>query len=99
MKRTAIALATAFVAVFLCAPASARQCAPTGMMAKAIEKTGERVVWRGIASSFLILLMQHPTTRTWTILGTSPQGISCIITHGTEAEITPRAQDAQRHEK
>jgi hypothetical protein len=102
IRACALALTTALVAVFLCVPASAaQQCAPTGLLAEALAETGERVVWRGIAGgSFLILLMQHPTSQAWTIVGTSPRGISCIITHGTDAEITARAQDAQqRREK
>ncbi len=59
MIRFAVASA-AFLAVFFCLPAIAAQCAPASIMLPALERTGEKVIWQGIAGGHLVLLFQHP---------------------------------------
>ena len=101
--------AAAFMAAFLCAPpaVSAAQCAPTQQMMPALERTGETIVWRGLAGAHLVLLMMHHSTRAWTIVGTSPQSVTCVVAHGQDGELitigakdvrarTPRLPDRER---
>lgn len=66
---------------------AAMQCAPTPQMMAALERTGEDVIWRGIAGSHLVLLMRHSVKRTWTFIATSPGSITCIVAHGTDADL------------
>ena len=86
MARLALALSV-ILAVATSSPASAMQCAPMTLMVPALERTGERVIWKGIAGSHLAILMQHPTTAGWTFVALSPQKLVCIIAHGTDAEL------------
>jgi len=91
--------AAAVMAAFLCAApavAVASQCAPTQLMIPALQRTGEQVVWRGLAGTHLVLLMLHSSTRAWTIAGTSPSKITCIVAHGQDGElITVGAEDVR----
>jgi len=85
MARLALYLSLA-LAVLTSSPASAMQCAPMALMVPALERTGERVIWKGVAGSHLAILMQHPTTAGWTFVALSPQKLVCIIAHGTDGE-------------
>ena len=82
-----LAAATAIVAVFLCPPAMAAQCAPASMLLPALERSGEKPIWQGIAGGHLVLLFAHPKTSEWTFVGISPEKLACIVAHGNDAEL------------
>ena len=86
MIRFAVA-AAAFLAVFFCLPAIAAQCAPASIMLPALERTGEKVIWQGIAGGHLVLLFQHPENQQWTFVGISPKKMVCVVAHGNAAEL------------
>jgi hypothetical protein len=85
MARLALLLALVIVGS---APASAMQCAPSAILVPALELTGEVVVWRGLSGGHLVLLMMHSQTpHAWTFIATSPGAITCVLAHGTDAEL------------
>ena len=81
------AVATAFLAVFLCLPAMAAQCAPASLLLPALERSGEKIVWQGIAGGHLVLLFAHPRNQKWTFVGINPKRLVCIVAHGSDAEL------------
>ena len=93
MARLAVYLSLA-LAVVTSSPASAMQCAPMTLMVPALERTGERVIWKGIAGSHLAILMQHQTSASWTFVAVSPRKLACIIAHGSDAELRAGAGSA-----
>jgi|TARA_R100001132_G_C3183655_1_gene38972 hypothetical protein len=51
------------------------------------QRYGERTAVRGIASQTMVLeLLVNPTTRTWSLLFSSPTNISCLMKGGTAIE-------------
>ena len=93
MARLALALSV-ILAVLTASPAFAMQCAPMRMMIPAIERAGERVIWKGIAGGHLAILMQHQTSASWTFVAVSPRKLACIIAHGSDAELRAGAGSA-----
>ena len=84
---TRVFAAAAVLAVFLCLPALASQCAPASLLLPALERSGEKVIWQGIAGGHLVLLFAHPKTSEWTFVGISPERLVCIVAHGSDAEL------------
>ena len=83
IRRLAIAIAAAFTAVFLCAPAAAQAvCGPYSEITKRLfEKFQERVVGRGIdQQNRMFEIWSGPDG--WTILMTSAQMEACVMAIG-----------------
>ena len=84
MTRLAIAIAAAFTAVFLCAPAAAAQavCGPYTEITKRLsDKFKERVVGRGIdQQNRMFEIWSGPDG--WTILMTTAQMEACVMAIG-----------------
>ena len=100
MTRLLAAVATAFLAVFLCLPAMAAQCAPASLLLPALERSGEKIVWQGIAGGHLVLLFAHPRNQKWTFVGISPERLVCIVAHGDDGElVVGRKIEAEREER
>lgn len=72
-----------------CAPAAAASCADReSAVANLRDRFGEAPVWRGLTQGGnMEELWTNATTGTWTYLGTTPDGKSCIVSSGTPGEL------------
>ncbi len=86
MTLRALALAPFAVAAFLpCpAPAAERPCTQTDRLSELLDRSyGEMPVSTGLQQNGLLLrIYASPTTRTWTAVTTTPQGVSCVLATG-----------------
>ena len=88
MLRRSIMVALFLLAAF---PAQAQRrvaCLERELMHTMLaQRYGERAAVRGIASQTIVLeLLVNPTTRTWSLLFSSPANISCLMQGGTAIE-------------
>jgi len=89
-----IGVLTVLVAVFLCAPVSAQimqrsgpVCGERGsLMDQLKHKYSEQPKSMGLAANGSVLEVLTAPTGTWTILLTTPQGITCLIAAGENWE-------------
>jgi len=82
---------TALAAVFLSWPAFAQQpqCGPRAAILAQLERRfGEQVIARGLDSAqHMVELLWSPAQRSWTVLLTTPDMISCIAGAGLNMEL------------
>lgn len=79
--------AAAFLLLAAAAPARAQEaadCGPTAQVMEALaRKYGERPVASGLNQhGLLITILRRDDSSTWTIIGTAPQGYSCVLEAG-----------------
>ena len=88
MKRLAIAIGAASMAVFLCMPAAAHDL-PCGKREKIIaqlqQKYGEVVIFRGIVEGAMAELWYSPRKQTWTVVVSRANGTACLMVGGDNA--------------
>ncbi|HEX6010856.1 MAG TPA: hypothetical protein VFY87_03435 [Geminicoccaceae bacterium] len=86
MSLRVLALAPFAVAAFLpCpAPAAERPCAQTDRLSELLDRGyGEMPMSTGLQQNGQLLqIYASPTTRTWTAVTTTPQGVSCVLATG-----------------
>jgi hypothetical protein len=86
MTLRALALAPFAVAALLScpAPAAERPCAQTDRLSELLDHTyGEMPVSTGLqGNGQLLQIYASPTTRSWTAVTTTPQGVSCVLATG-----------------
>jgi len=70
------------------APPAAAQCAPhESVVAQLADRFGESRQAMGLApNNALVELFANPETGTWTITGTLPSGVTCMIASGDAYE-------------
>ena len=88
MLRRSIMVALFLLAAF---PAQAQRrvtCLERELMHTMLaQRYGERAAVRGIASQTMVLeLLVNPTTRTWSLIFSSPTNTSCLMKSGTAIE-------------
>ena len=70
------------------APASAASCMSREIAVDLVGLLDQVPVWRGLTEGGNIEeLWSNASTGTWTYLGTSPEGTSCIVSSGTPGEL------------
>ncbi len=70
-------------------------CAPTAaMLGTLAERYGERPAGAGVTSSGALLqLLIRPDARSWTVLLTRPNGVSCLLAAGHDWQAPPVVPD------
>jgi hypothetical protein len=86
MTLRVLALAPFAVAAILLSPVPAAElpCAPTDRTSELLDRTyGGMPVSTGLQQNGQLLqIYASPTTRTWTAVTTTPQGVSCVLATG-----------------
>jgi hypothetical protein len=86
MTLRVLALTPFAVAAFLPSPAPAaeRPCAQTDRLSELLDRSyGEMPVSTGLQrNGQLLQIYASPTTRSWTAVTTTPQGVSCVLATG-----------------
>ena len=86
MTLRVLALAPFAVAAFLPSPAPAaeRPCAQTDRLSELLDRSyGEMPVSTGLQrNGQLLQIYASSTTRSWTAVTTTPQGVSCVLATG-----------------
>lgn len=90
IRGAALAITAACMAAFLCAPAWTHEipCSQREKIVSQLQnKYREAVIMRGIVSGSMMELFYSPSRRSWTVLVTRPDGTSCLILGGENAQL------------
>ena len=64
----------------------ATSCAPTvDLHDQLLQKYGEERLFAGLSGQSVIELWSNPETGTWTIIVSTPEGMSCLLASGENA--------------
>lgn len=66
------------------------QCFPKEAVVQNLGKEyGETPIWEGVNPQALIQIFVNQETRSWTIVGITPQGLACLLSSGDGWEPIP----------
>jgi len=86
LRRIAMALAL-LISVSSQAQSQAPCTEREKMLDALVQNLGENIVAHGLVSQIAIFeLLVNPTTRTWSVILTTPENISCLVGAGTDIE-------------